>query len=190
MMLTSNCRECGANVECGTPLPSVCGEKSQSLLESKETLTNRLPYNLDKLIIYWTHNARTNRGRPQCGTPTSPHSAVATATPKVNEDDDKTRIPLRHVWPARRGRNGVISTCQLAKLRGFNRQTGEWQRAQDADWEAMTRGEPHNVGNLSSFLALPDSAEWHVHHEACDDTDDDGYWFDVGRADTHEKLLS
>jgi hypothetical protein len=81
-----------------------------------------------------------------------------------------------------------VSTREAARVQEADR---EWQRAQDADWEAMTRGEPHNVGNnLSSFLALPDSAQWQVHHEACDDTDDDGYWFDVGRADTHEKLLS
>ena len=40
-------------------------------------------------------------------------------------------------------------------------------------------------------LALPDRARWQIHHRACDpEPEADDYWFDVGRARTHAKLLS
>jgi predicted GIY-YIG superfamily endonuclease len=43
----------------------------------------------------------------------------------------------------------------------------------------------------AELLALPDAARWAVHHRDCDPVPDSvDYHFDVGRADTYEKLLS
>jgi hypothetical protein len=43
----------------------------------------------------------------------------------------------------------------------------------------------------SALMNCPDKAPWRVNHAACDpEPDDNGYWFDVGRADTYERLLS
>jgi hypothetical protein len=42
------------------------------------------------------------------------------------------------------------------------------------------------------LMSLPEPARWRIHHRKCDPTrDEDGYYFfEVGRADTYEKLLA
>ena len=48
------------------------------------------------------------------------------------------------------------------------------------------------IWNADELMDLPERARWMVHHRKCDPFPDDGqdYWFEVERADSHQKLLS
>jgi hypothetical protein len=60
-----------------------------------------------------------------------------------------------------------------------------------ADWRKQHVPAGARLVTHTELSTSPRLAKWEVHHFDCDPRpDDNDYWFDVGRADTDEKVLS
>lgn len=119
------------------------------------------------------------------------HNVVHNAPPKPTQQ--RPPKPTTIVWrcdicdePVRAG-DGYIEV-DMREVARYERAWDEYQERQKAERAEFFGA----VGTTVDFLVgdYPRQARWHVYHRACDpEPDYSGYWFDIGTADTHRKMV-
>lgn len=110
-------------------------------------------------------------------------SAASTSRmPKIVYRCEKCSKPVR-------GDTGYIWVSEDERDR-YRTDFAIWNLEVDANQPADRPGDIRIISG-TAWATCPEPARWRVHHERCDpDPDDKSYWIEVGRADTHERLLS